>query len=97
MNNYTQNITLAHAHLDPIYMQVLKNFIDHGPMTRSQAVKNVWHTDLKTHSNGWNCGPFTLHRELGHLDYDKKSNLWSVTENGKKFYNGIEEHMSVAL
>ena len=88
-NNYTQNINFAHAHLNPKYMQILKNLIDHpNGQTRREVLLATHHTDLDTHSNGWNCGPFTLLHENGYAMFIRKGHkcLWSATPKGVQFY-----------
>lgn len=92
-NNYTQNITFAKAHLNPKYMQILKNLIDHpAGQTRKEVL-------LQTHNffmpNGWNCGPFTLLHENGYATFERVGHrcLWKATSYGIQFYYQMQvEH-----
>ena len=84
MNNYTANITFENANKKPIYMKVLKAIANAKvPTSRAVIVKKVWGVDLSTKSDGWNCGPFTLLRENGYVEYEAKG--WSITPKGLQF------------
>lgn len=89
-NNYVRNITFANAGKKPVYMQVLRAIAKaKKPVSRADVVMNVWGEDLAMKSKGWNCGPFTLLRQNGYVDYDK--NGWRITPKGRLF---LAEHWS---
>lgn len=86
MNNYTAHITFANANKKPIYMKVLKAIANaKAPASRAAIVEEVWGVDLSTKSAGWNCGPFTILRENGYVNYTHEG--WSITPNGRRFLN----------
>ena len=90
MNNYTRNITFAHAHLNPKYMQILKNLIDHPQgQTKRDVILATHHEDLNSHCVGWNGGPFTLLRENGYATFKRIGHkcLWIATSIGIQFYH----------
>lgn len=91
-DNYSRGVTFANAHtLKPLYMRLLKVFIDHPNGLRRHEALNITHNLNLTNviNYGWLIGPFLLLKKNGFATFDRRGHhcYWHATPAGESFYN----------
>ena len=91
-DNYSRGVSFAKAHtLKPLYMRLLKVFIDHPNGLRRHEALNITHSlNLPNVPNyGWLIGPFLLLKKNGFATFNRRGHqcYWRATPAGESFYN----------